>query len=61
MSDIAELRQRHPLWSVGDVWTAVATGPDYRVLTAEREGITLRAPSAPELDRLISAVERTNG
>lgn len=61
MSDVDQLRQAHPRWDIGTQWTAVATGPDYCNYTASREGITLRASTARELDRLISAVEVANG
>jgi len=58
--DIARLREAHPLWAFGSVWSTAATGPDWRRLTASREGIRLHAWTAEELSRLIAAEEMAN-
>jgi len=61
MSDIEQLRQKHPLWAIGSVWASANSGPDQRHLTASREGIQLHAWTAEELSRLIAAEEIANG
>jgi hypothetical protein len=45
------LRQEHPGWSFGTVWTTVNSGPDRRRIWASRNGVTLSAWTAAELSR----------
>jgi hypothetical protein len=47
--DIARLREQFPGWTFGTVWTAAASGPDRRRLTAIRNGVILSAWSAEDL------------
>jgi hypothetical protein len=47
------LRQEHPGWSFGTVWTTVNSGPDKRRVWASRNGVILSAWSAAELSRNI--------
>jgi hypothetical protein len=44
--DLAQLRQDHPGWTFGTVWTTVGSGPDQRRIVAIRDGIILSAWSA---------------
>jgi hypothetical protein len=60
-SQIDRLRQAHPLWAIGSVWTSAASGPDVRRLTASREGIQVYAWTEAELSAKIAAEEIANG
>jgi len=61
VSDVDQLRQRHPLWAIGTLWTTAASGPDQRRFTASREGVQLHAWEPGELSTLIAAEEMANG
>ena len=54
-SDIELLRAAFPSWSVGAVWTAVASGPDKRRLVAIRGDVTLSAWNADDLAAKVTA------
>jgi hypothetical protein len=56
--DIDGLRQLYPLWQIDAAWTARASGPDLRVLTASRGGVRLAGFSAAELARMIETAEK---
>jgi hypothetical protein len=60
MSDIDQLRQQHPLWAIGSVWMAAASGPDKRKLWATRGSVTVQAWSAEGLSEQIAYSERVN-
>jgi hypothetical protein len=60
-SQIDRLRQAHPLWAIGSVWTSAASGPDARRLTATREGIQVYGWSEAELSRKIGDAEAAHG
>jgi hypothetical protein len=60
MSDIDELRQKHPRWAIGSLWTTAGSGPDRRRLIASREGIQLHAWTAEDLSKLIADEEIHN-
>ena len=47
--DLAVLRQEHPGWNFGTVWTTVNSGPDKRRIWASRNGVMLSAWTAAEL------------
>jgi hypothetical protein len=47
--DLASLRQEHPGWSFGTVWTSANSGPDRRRIWASRDGVLLSAWSAAAL------------
>jgi hypothetical protein len=47
--DLAELREEHPGWRFGTVWTTAGSGPDRRRVWAVKEGIMLSAWTAAEL------------
>ena len=49
--DLARLREEHPGWNFGTVWTTVNSGPDQRRIWASRNGILLSAWNAAELSR----------
>ena len=49
--DLARLREEHPGWEFGTVWTTVNSGPDQRRIWASRDGILLSAWNAAELSR----------
>jgi hypothetical protein len=59
--DVDQLRDRHPAWVIGVVWTAANSRADYRMLTASRGGVTVYAATAAELSAQISAAERLHG
>jgi hypothetical protein len=52
--DLARLREEHPGWNFGTVWTSVNSGPDQRRIWASRDGILLSAWNAAELSRDIN-------
>jgi hypothetical protein len=60
VSDIDQLREQHPLWAIGSVWTAAATGPDNRKLWATRGSVTVQAWTAESLSEQIAYAERAN-
>jgi hypothetical protein len=41
--DVARLQAQHPDWLIGSMWAGAATGPDRRLLTAQRRGVLLAA------------------
>lgn len=47
--DLAWLRQEHPGWNFGTVWTSVNSGPDRRRVWASRNGVILSAWNAAAL------------
>ena len=47
--DLAWLRQEHPGWNFGTVWTTVNSGPDKRRIWASRDGVILSGWTAAEL------------
>ena len=49
--ELARLRQQHPGWNFGTVWTTANSGPDQRRLWASRNGVILSAWTAAELSR----------
>ncbi len=49
--DLARLREEHPGWNFGTVWTTVNSGPDQRRIWASRNGVLLSAWNAAELSR----------
>jgi hypothetical protein len=49
--DLARLREEHPGWNFGTVWTTVNSGPDKRRIWASRSGVILSAWNAAELSR----------
>ena len=57
LGDIERLREKHPAWAIGSVWTTAATGPDRRRLWAVKEGTTYTAWSAAALAREIENAE----
>jgi hypothetical protein len=62
--DLAVLRQEHPGWNFGTVWTTVNSGPDKRRIWASRNGVMLSAWTAAELTADINRErtgERTQG
>ena len=62
--DLTTLRQEHPGWNFGTVWTTVNSGPDKRRIWASRSGVMLSAWTAAELTADINreqAGERTQG
>ena len=60
-SDLDRLRAAHPLWVIEAVWRTVPSGPDRRMLTARRAGVTVSAATAPELSIAIGEAERSRG
>ena len=52
--DLARLREEHPGWDFGTVWTTANSGPDQRRIWASRDGILLSAWNAAELSRDIN-------
>jgi hypothetical protein len=48
-SDLDQLREQFPSWTLGSIWTAAASGPDRRRLVAIRDGVILSAWDAGEL------------
>lgn len=57
MTDLDKLKDEHPGWDFGTVWTTAATGPDYRRLWAQRGTVLLTAQTVPELTRDIRREE----
>jgi hypothetical protein len=60
-ADLDRLRAQHPDWHIDYNWTARGSGPDLRVLTANRGGVRLAGFSVAELARMIEAAERRYG
>jgi hypothetical protein len=60
-SQIERLRQAHPLWAIGSKWISSASGPDYRLLTATRQGTQVSGASAGDLSARITEQERLHG
>jgi hypothetical protein len=58
---IDRLRQAHPLWNIGTIWTTAGSGPDARRLVAIREGIQVHGWTEAELSRKIADEEAANG
>lgn len=52
-SDLARLRERFPGWFFTACWVAAGSGPDRRMLIAQR-GVTLAGFTAEELSEKIS-------
>ena len=48
-SDLAQLRDMFPDWSIEARWTVAGTGPDSRYLLASRGGVTVSAWTAEDL------------
>ena len=48
-SDLEQLRERFPDWSIEARWTVAGTGPDSRYLLASRGGVTVSAWTAEDL------------
>jgi len=58
MSDVAKLREDHPLWHIDTAWTCAGNGPDRCELRASRAGVTVRAWTAQALARRIAEENR---
>ena len=52
--DLTMLREQFPGWRFGSVWASAASRPDWRRLTATRDGVLLTAWNAAELASKIS-------
>jgi hypothetical protein len=48
-SDLDQLRDMFPDWSIEARWTVAGTGPDSRYLLASRGGVTLSGWTAEDL------------
>jgi hypothetical protein len=59
MTDIDELRKRHPEWDIQTQWITAASGPDRYIWLASQAGITVSAWSAPDLERAITRMEKS--
>ncbi len=53
--DISRLREAHPDWFFTTVWAAAGSGPDRRLLVAQRHGVVLIDFTAEALSRKIRA------
>ena len=60
-SDIGRLRAAHPHWAFTSIWISAASGPDFRIIAASREGIQVQARTEAELSAQIRDAERANG
>jgi hypothetical protein len=54
--DVARLAEAFPGWVIGARWVTAGTGPDQRRLHASRNGTTLEAWSAADLERQLAQV-----
>jgi len=54
------LRQEHPGWNFGTVWTTVNSGPDKCRIWASRNGVMLSAWTAAELTADINREQAEN-
>lgn len=52
-----QLRQQFPDWDITVSWVTAATGPDYRHLVAERDGLVLTGHTAADLTAKIRQAE----
>jgi hypothetical protein len=48
-SDVEQLREQFPDWSIEARWTVAGTGPDSRYLLASRGGVTVSAWTSEDL------------
>ena len=55
MSDLEQLRHLFPDWQITAIWSAAASGPDARHLTAVKGSVTVSAFSADDLASMIAA------
>jgi alkanesulfonate monooxygenase SsuD/methylene tetrahydromethanopterin reductase-like flavin-dependent oxidoreductase (luciferase family) len=52
-TDLDELRERYPDWTITERWLSAASGPDTRVLRAERGDALITAWIVVELARAL--------
>ena len=60
-SDIGLLCAAHPHWAFTSIWISAASGPDFRIIAASREGIQVQARTEAELSAQIADMEAVNG
>jgi hypothetical protein len=59
--DLAVLREQHPGWLFTTVWAAAGTGPDRRLLCAQRHGVVLSDLTPDALSAKIRREEQWGG